>query len=170
MYEEGIRSRLKAIVVRVVRAAIAGVLAYLTSYVIPVYLLSRAIEALAGITLPRAMTPHDILVLFATIVVFFAVSIELTKGTVYEHALAVGRGLTLLFFFIYVAGGGIIHVVIPPELGLPAPVEVTVDASKFLFILVGIDLLEIGKSLIRAVYTLSERVDRELERELARGA
>jgi len=163
--EEGLKTRVKRLLVRIGRATGAGVLAYITSYVVPTYLLSQALEAFGGVA-PAGLAPRDLLVLFATIVVFFTVSTEFTKGTAFEHAFSIGRGITLLFFFLYATGGGVISVVLTPEMGVPAPVAVTVDASRFLFILVGINLLDIGKSLIRAVYSMSERTEAELERGL----
>ncbi|RLI39784.1 hypothetical protein DRO60_00260 [Candidatus Bathyarchaeota archaeon] len=168
MYEPSARERAKGIIVRVLKAMLAGVIAYITSYVIPQYLFGGLLRAFGGAMPPGALTPSELLVLFATIVVFFTVAIELTRDTVFEHALAIGRAITLLFFFIYAAGGGVVHLTLTPELGVPVPMEITIDATKLLFMIVGINLLEIGKSLVSAVYEISERVDRELERELER--
>ena len=168
MYEPSVRERARGIIVRVLRATLAGAIAYITSYMIPQYLFGHLLGAFGGAMPPGALTPSELLVLFATIVVFFTVAIEFTRDTVFEHALAIGRAITLLFFFIYAAGGGVVHLTLTPELEVPVPMEITIDATKLLFMIVGIDLLEIGKSLVGAVYEVSERVDRELERELER--
>lgn len=158
---------MKNLLVRIGRATASGLLAYVTSYLIPKYLLSRAFEAVeqmfpvAGMPTPLRLLEH-----FATIVVFYTVAIELTKGTVLEHFFSVGRGLTMLFFFIYASGGGIMEFSIPlSQLGVPGggSMGFTLDVSRVLMILIGIDILDIGKSVLNAVAFLSEKAEEEAE-------
>ncbi len=157
---------LKTILVRVVKAALAGFLAYLTSYLIPKMLLSGVLGLLER-SLPVAEIPSPLALLkyFAIITVFYTVAIELTRDTVLEHFFAVGRGLTMLFFFIYASGGGIISFSLPLSslgLGGAGQLAFTLDISKVLMVLIGIDILDIGRSVINAVNFLSERAEREV--------
>jgi len=157
----------KTILVRVGKATASGLLAYVTSYLIPKYLLSRAFETVEQMFPVASMpTPLRLLEYFATIVIFYTVAIELTKGTVLEHFFSVGRGLTMLFFFIYASGGGIMELSIPlSQFGVPGggSVGFTLDVSRVLMVLIGIDVLDIGKSVLNAVAFLSEKAEKEIE-------
>ncbi|RLI09171.1 hypothetical protein DRO32_01160 [Candidatus Bathyarchaeota archaeon] len=158
------------IAVRVFRAAVSGVVAYLISYVIPKFLLEQALITIEEyIPLGGMVSPLRLLEYFAFITVFYTVTVELTRKTVLEHFFSVGRGLTMLFFFIYASGGGIINFSVPlSQVGLAGAGNLSfrLDVSRVLFILIGIDFLDIGKSIINAVNFLSEKVEEELE-ELA---
>jgi len=157
----------KNLLVRIGRATASGLLAYVTSYLIPKYLLSRAFEAVEQMFPVAGMpTPLRLLEYFATIVVFYTVAVELTKGTVLEHFFSVGRGLTMLFFFIYASGGGIMELSIPlSQFGVPGGgyMGFTLEVSRVLMILIGIDIWDIGKSVLNAVAFLSEKAEEEAE-------
>ncbi len=103
---------------------------------------------------------------FASITVFFSVAIELTKDTILQHVFSIGRGVALLFFFIYATNGGVINLMVevPEELGAPTPLSVflTLDVSLLLAIVIGIDLLGIGRSVLGAIHFLSEKAEEEL--------
>jgi len=160
----------KELAKRVVRAALSGVLAYITSYTIPMYLLSRAFETLEQyVPVVGLPSPTRLLYYFAFITVFYTVAVEFTRDTVFEHFFSVGRGLTFLFFFIYVSRGGVMSLGVPlSQLGLPGlgVVGITLDVSRVLFVLIGIDLLDIGKSVVNAVDFMSRKAEEELEKEL----
>ncbi len=157
----------KEIVRRVGRAALAGVITFIWSYLIPSFFIG---PSMAGDFVTMAgPSPGELLRYFATIVVFYAIAIELAKGTVLEHAFSIGRELTLLFYFIYAMGGGVMEMVIraPPIPPLEEPVEMVLklDVSPLLAMVICIDLIGIGKGLLNAVYFLSQKAEEELMAE-----
>ena len=137
---------------------------------IPKYLLSKALETLEEyVPVAGLPSPMKLLYYFAFISIFYAVTVEFTRDTVFEHFFSVGRGLTFLFFFIYVSGGGVMSLSVPlAQLGLAGlgTVDITLDVSRVLFVLIGIDLLDIGKSVVNAVDFMSKKAEEELEKEL----
>ena len=148
--------------IRLGRAALMGFLTYIAFYVLPMYFLGQAIRGLSGVITSGGPSPEALLVYFATMAVFFAVAIELTRDTVLEHAFSIGRGLAFLFFVIYATGGGLLTLTLS-RMGVP--IEMTIDASRLVLILVGIGLLDVGRSILNAVNWACEKAERELVRQ-----
>jgi len=155
---------IKDIAKRVLRAFIVGLITYITAYVIPMMLLQPGFGFMEEYVEIEGPDPQALLVAFASIAVFFAVAIEITRGTILQHVFSVGRGVAMLFFFIYATSGGVIKMAIKvPEGIAPIPLSMflTLDISLLLAIIIGIDLLGIAKSVLGAIYFLSEKAEKE---------
>mgnify|MGYP000704591501 CR=1 FL=1 len=154
------RELAKNIAGRIIRAIVVGVITYITAYVIPMMFLQPGFGFMEEYVEIEGPDPRTLLVTFASIAVFFAVAIELTKGTILQHVFSIGRGVAMLFFFIYATSGGVIRMAIDiPEGMAPIPLSIflTLDISLLLAIIIGIDLLGIAKSVLGAIYFLSEK-------------
>jgi len=154
----------KNIARRVIRAIIVGVITYITAYVIPMMLFQPGLGFMEEYVEIEGPDPRALLVAFASITIFFSVAVELTRDTILQHVFSVGRGVAMLFFFIYATSGGVMEMVVNiPEGIAPIPLSVflTLDISLLLAIVVGIDLLGIAKDVLGAIYFLSEKAERE---------
>jgi len=155
----GARELAKKIVDRVIRAIIHGVLLYFLVYRIPLILLSSLEEGIAGEMAFGGPDPRTMITYMAIIVIFYAVAIQLTRDTVLEHVFSVGKDLTLIFFFIYSMGGGVMEIDIPGITGFPLPLKLTVDLGFLLTMIICVELLGVGRSIMRAIYSLSEEAE-----------
>jgi len=150
---------------RVLRATIVGVITYITAYVIPMMLLQPGFGFMERYVEIEGPDPQALLVAFASIAVFFAVAVEVTRGTILQHVFSIGRDVALLFYFIYATSGGVMKMMIrvPEGLDIPIPISIslTLDISLLLAIIIGIDLLGMAKDVLGAIYFLSEKAERE---------
>ncbi|MCW3987891.1 MAG: hypothetical protein NWE87_06200, partial [Candidatus Bathyarchaeota archaeon] len=114
--------------------------------------------------LPTLLFPIDFLPfgynqffdLFVGIAVFFAVITNLFSGTIFGYAFSIARGLVMIIYFIVAFNGGIISLTMPM---LEVTVNLVVDVKAFLAILVLINLLGIGKSLLQITNFLAKKVE-----------
>jgi len=150
---------------RALKATVVGVITYITAYVIPMMLFQPGFGFMERYVEIEGPDPKALLVAFASIAVFFAIAIEITRGTILQHVFSIGRDVALLFYFIYATSGGIMKMIIrvPEGLGIPLPVTIslTLDISLLLAIVIGIDLLGMAKDVLGAIYFLSEKAEKE---------
>lgn len=145
--ESSEKSLIRKMVPNVFKAAVWGIFTYMiVSY------------------LPTLLFPIDFLPfgynqffdLFVGIAVFFAVITNLFSGTIFGYALSIARGLVMIIYFIVAFNGGIISLTMPM---LEVTVNLVVDVKAFLAILVLINLLGIGKSLLQITNFLAKKVE-----------
>lgn len=94
--------------------------------------------------------------LFVGIAVFFAVITNLFSGTIFGYAFSIARGLVMIVYFIVAFNGGIISLTMPMQ---EFTVSLVVDVKAFLTILVLVNLLGIGKSLLQVTNFLAKKVE-----------
>lgn len=116
---------------------------------------------LAVYWLPMMLYPVDILPLdyvtplfqFATIAVFFAVAGQLFSGTVIGCGFGVAKAIVVIAYFFSVSDGGVFSVTLPIS---ELTVNLAVDISVLLLMIVSVNLLNIAKNLLAAIALLTE--------------
>ncbi len=147
---------------RVAKATIKGLLFLLLFYVIPMFFLSQV----AGFAPQLSEDFQQRVAVFAAIAIFFAVATELTSGTIYQHALNIGRALILVVYFVIALEGGIVKMDLDIIEG--QQVSIMADLRTYLMILISIDLLGLAKGVLQMVNFLSERTEKQLPQPLPR--
>jgi nitrate/nitrite transporter NarK len=147
---------------RVAKATIKGLLFLLLFYIIPMFFLSQV----AGFAPQLSEDFQQRVAVFAAIAIFFAVATELTSGTIYQHALSIGRALILIVYFVIALEGGILKMDLDIIEG--QQVSIMADLRTYLMILISIDLLGLAKSVLQMVNFLSERTEKQLPQPLPR--
>lgn len=92
--------------------------------------------------------------IFAAVFMIFLVVGVFTSGTIYEYVFNVARALVTMIFFIYVLNGGIVALSVPVE---GANVNVVVDLTVILAMLVLVCLLGVAKNVVQAITFVSAR-------------
>ena len=132
---------------RIIKAALLVIITYLA-----LYFLSAFIEPFQSFFPWYAPTTN----LFAAVFMIFLVAGVFTSGTIYQYVFGVARALVMMIFFIYVLNGGIVALAVPVE---GASVNVMVDLTVILAMLVLICLLGIGKNVVQAINFVSAKVE-----------
>ena len=132
---------------RIIKAALLVIITYL-----PLYFLSAFIEPFQSFFPWYAPTTN----LFAAVFMIFLVAGVFTSGTIYQYVFGIARTLVTMIFFIYVLNGGIVALAVPVE---GASVNVMVDLTVILAMLVLICLLGIGKNVVQAINFVSAKVE-----------
>jgi hypothetical protein len=132
---------------RIIKAALLVIITYL-----PLYFLSAFIEPFQSFFPWYAPTTN----LFAAVFMIFLVAGVFTSGTIYQYVFGIARTLVTMIFFIYVLNGGIVTLAVPIE---GASVNVMVDLTVILAMLVLICLLGIGKNVVQAINFVSAKVE-----------
>jgi len=132
---------------RIIKAALLVVITYL-----PFYFLSAFIEPFQSFFPWYAPTTN----LFAAVFMIFLVVGVFTSGTIYQYVFGVARALVTMIFFIYVLNGGIVTLAVPVE---GTSVNVMVDLTVILAMLVLVCLLGIGKNVVQAIDFVSAKVE-----------
>jgi len=132
---------------RIIKAALLVIITYL-----PLYFLSAFIEPFQSFFPWYAPATN----LFAAVFMIFLVAGVFTSGTIYQYVFGVARALVTMIFFIYVLNGGIVTLAVPIE---GASVNVMVDLTVILAMLVLICLLGIGKNVVQAINFVSAKVE-----------
>ena len=141
---------------RIAKAAVKGIVYFVLFYVLLTFLVSQLSEFA-----PQLFAQYEQTVtIFAAILIFFVVASELTSGTIYQHALNIGKALILILFFVYALNGGILKLDI--DIAEAQQVSLVVDLTVFLLMLITIDLLGLAKSVLQAVNFLSEKADKQV--------
>jgi hypothetical protein len=130
---------------RIIKAALLVIITYL-----PLYFLSAFIEPFQSFFPWYAPTTN----LFAAVFMIFLVAGVFTSGTIYQYVFGIARTLVTMIFFIYVLNGGIVTLAVPIE---GASVNVMVDLTVILAMLVLICLLGIGKNVVQAINFVSAK-------------
>jgi hypothetical protein len=145
--ESSEKSFIRKMVPNVFKAAVWGIFTYMiVSY------------------LPTLLFPIDFLPfgynqffdLFVGIAVFFTVITNLFSGTIFGYAFSIARGLVMIIYFIVAFNGGIISLTMPMS---EVTANLVVDVKAFLTILVLVNLLGIGKSLLQVTNFLAKKVE-----------
>jgi hypothetical protein len=134
---------------RIIKAALLVVITYL-----PMYFLSAFIEPLQSF-FPWYGSLTNI---FAAVFIVFLVAGVFTSGTIYQYVFGVARALITMIFFTYVLNGGIIALAVP--IG-GATVNIMLDLTVILAMLVLVCLLGIGKNVVQAIAFISAKVEME---------
>lgn len=138
------RSSLRRVAPRVLKATVWGTITFLMYYLPYTFLI------MPMVMFPGAsdLVSDTFFYLFITIVVFFAVTIKLLSGTIFQHAFGIARALILMIYVIYSFRGGIIA--FAPNVG-DVTFNIMLDVTIFLAMFILIDLLSLGKSLLQAI-------------------
>jgi len=151
---------LRKMVPRIAKAVIKGLLYFVLLYVVPMFLVSQA-SAFA----PRLFSDYaQVVTLFAAVIIFFAVASELTSGTIFQHALNIGKALILIIFFVVALDGGIVRLDLNIQEGFP--ISIIADLRVYLMMLIAIDLMGLAKSVLQAINFLSETVEKQVPQPL----
>jgi hypothetical protein len=132
---------------RVLKAMVWGSVTFLVVYWLPMMLY------------PTDMLPLDYatpLLQFATIAVFFAVAGQLFSGTIIGCGFGVAKAIVVIAYFFTVSDGGVFSVTLPIS---ELTVNLAVDISVLLLMIVSVNLLNIVKNLLAAIVLLTEKSD-----------
>lgn len=141
---------------RITKALVKGLLYLVLFYALPMFLV-RQVSGFA----PRLFADYEQLVtLFAAVVIFFAVTTELTSGTIYQHALNIGKALILIIFLVLALGGGVMKLDLDVMEG--QRIGIVADLRIYLMMLVAIDLLGLAKSVLQTVKFLSDETEKQM--------
>jgi len=94
--------------------------------------------------------------IFAAVFIFFLVIGVFSAGTVFQYVFGVARTLVLMIFFICVLNGGIITLTVER-----ASVNIMLDVTVVLAMLVLICLLGIAKNVVQAIDFVSGKAETE---------
>ena len=130
---------------RIIKAALLVIITYL-----PLYFLSALIAPFQSFFPWYAPTTS----LFAAVFMIFLVVGVFTSGTIYQYVFGVARTLVTMIFFIYVLNGGIVALAVPVE---GTSVNIMVDLTVILAMIVLVCLLGIGKNVVQAIDFVSAK-------------
>jgi hypothetical protein len=142
----------KTVLPRVLKAAVWGTFTFVIVYYVPLMLIPKDI--------PQSILPFDYtaqLLDFAVISVFFAVVGQLFSGTVIGCGFGIARALVIIAYFFVVSEGGVFSITLPIS---EVTVNVIVDISILLLMIVSVNLLSIAKNLFEAISLLNEKSTR----------
>jgi hypothetical protein len=156
MVEEGnTKLSVRKILPKVFKAALLAVITYL-----PIYFLSSFISPIISLIKPFFPWYEPVTNTFAAVFIFFLVVGVLFSGTVFQYVFGVARALVLMVFFVCVLNGGIITLTVPTE---GASVNIMLDVTVVLAMLVLVCLLGIAKNVVQAIDFVSSKAEiREL--------
>ena len=159
MFEnESGKSLVRRTLPRITKALVKGLLYFVLFYALPTFLV-RQVSGFA----PQLFADYGQLVtLFAAVVIFFAVTAELTSGTIYQHALNIGKALILIMFFVLALDGGIMKFNLDIMEG--QSIGIMADLRVYLMMLVAIDLLGLARSVLQTVKFLSDKTEKQMPR------
>jgi hypothetical protein len=91
---------------------------------------------------------------YVTVYVVFIILGELTKGTIYQHVLGMGKAFFFIGYTIYALNSGIITQTIEP-------VTFTVNLEVFLMMIILIGTLDFSKSLLQIINYMATKAETE---------
>jgi len=106
---------------------------------------------------PTDILPLDystLLINFATIVVFFAVVGQLFSGTIIGCGFGIAKAIVIIAYFFAVSDGGVFSVTLPIS---ELTVNLAVDISILLLMIISVNLFNIAKNLLEAITLLTEK-------------
>ena len=133
------------IVPRILKAIVWGSLTFLIVYYLPMLIFPQDL-LLIEYTTPLAD--------FAMISVFFAVVGQLFSGTIIGCGFGVAKALVLITYFFSISEGGIFSLTLPVTEIL---INVSVDISIILLMIVSVNLFDIVKNLLEAITILNKK-------------
>jgi len=133
------------IVPRVLKAIVWGSLTFLIVYYLPILIFPQDLLPIEY-TVPLAD--------FAMISVFFAIVGQLFSGTIIGCGFGVAKALVLITYFFIISEGGIFSLTLDePEI----MINVSVDISIILLMIVSVNLFGIAKNLLEAITILNKK-------------
>lgn len=145
------KSLIRKMLPRVVKAVVKALLWFVLIYVVPLLLIS----SLSEVAPEFFSSLRQLLLLFAAINLFFLIACELTSGTIFQHALNIGKALILMIFIVYALEGGVVSLDVEN-------VHVLADLRIYLVMLLIIDFLGLAKTVLQAINFLSEKAEKQL--------
>ena len=142
----------KTVLPRVLKAAVWGTFTFVLVYYVPLMLIPQ--------DLPQNILPFDYtaqLLDFAVISVFFAVVGQLFSGTVIGCGFGIARALVIMGLFFVVSEGGVFSITFPIS---EVTVNLVLDISTILLMIVSVNLLSIAKNLFEAISLLTKKATR----------
>jgi hypothetical protein len=147
MAELNIRLKLKKVRPRVLEATVWSLLTYILIYYLPLILY------------PSEILPFDYtntLLDFTIIAIFFAVATSLFSGSILGHGFGIARAITIIAYFFVISGNGIFTVTLPV---MEVPVNLTVDITLILLMIISVNLLDIVRNLLQAITLLAKKAN-----------
>jgi len=133
------------IVPRVLKAIVWGSLTFLIVYYLPMLIFPQDLLPIEY-TVPLAD--------FAMISVFFVIVGQLFSGTIIGCGFGVAKALVLITYFFIISEGGIFSLTLDePEI----MINVSVDISIILLMIVSVNLFGIAKNLLEAITILNKK-------------
>jgi len=142
----------KTVLPRVLKAAVWGTFTFVMVYYLPLMLIPKDI--------PQNILPFDYtarLLDFAVISVFFAVVGQLFSGTVIGCGFGIAKALVIIALFFVISEGGVFSITLPIS---EVTVNLTLDISTILLMIISVNLLSIAKNLFEAISILNEASNR----------
>jgi hypothetical protein len=136
---------LKEIFPRILKAIVWGAFTFFIVYYLPLFLY------------PQDLLPVDYtstLTEFAAIAVFFAVAGQLLSKTIFGCGFGIAKALVIIAFFFTISDGGIFNLTLPVT---DVVINLTVDISIFLLMIVSVNLFDIAKHLFEAISLLTKK-------------
>ena len=130
---------------RILKAAIWGSITFFIVYYLP------------SMLYPSDLLPPEYsnaLADFAVISVSFTVIGQLLSGTIVGCGFGIARALILIGFFFSVADGGLFSMTVPVT---DVVINVTVDITTILLMIVSVNLFDIAKNLLEAINILDQK-------------
>jgi hypothetical protein len=130
---------------RIIKAAVWGALTFLLVYYLPT------------VFYPKDLLPIDYLTplsLFAAIAVFFAVAGQIFSGTIIGCGFGVAKAIVIIAYFFAFSDSGIFNITLPIE---EVSVNLSVDISIFLLMIIGVNLLGITKNILESISILTDK-------------
>ncbi len=140
---------MKTVLPRVLKATVWGTFTFVMVYYLPLMLIPKDI--------PQNIIPFDYtaqLLDFAMISIFFAVVGQLFSGTVIGCGFGIARAIVIIAYFFVVSDGGVFSVTLPIS---EVTVNLTLDITIILLMIVSVNLLSIAKNLLEAITILTEK-------------
>jgi hypothetical protein len=129
----------KKIIPRVLKASLIAIALYFLLFYLPTLIMPSFIP----------LEYESFIDIFVAMIIFFAFITQLASGTIFQYVFSVARASAFIIFFTLVLNSGVIT-------GNFEGVFILVDLRVFFAMLIGIELLEFGKSLVEAINFLSE--------------
>ena len=136
---------LRKAIPRILKAVIWGSLTFLLVYHLPMMFY------------PQELLPIDYitpLVQFAAIAVFFAVAGQLFSGTIIGCGFGVARAIVIIAYFFMLSNSGVFSISLPIN---EVTVNLTIDLSLFLLMIIAVNLLGIAKNVLESISILEEK-------------
>ena len=139
---------LKQVLPRVLKAVLWGSVTFLVVYYLPMMLYPQDL-------LPIDYT--DSLIQFAIISVFFTVLGQLLSGTIIGCGFGVAKALVIIAFFFAISEGGIFSLTLKTTSVTEVVINLSVDISTILLMIVSVNLFDIAKNLLEAINILTQK-------------
>jgi len=154
--EEG-KTFAERVMPRIFKAAIMGVITFFLYCLLPMLMFSMIpTEGLPSEFSSFFSEYENLVYVFAAIMICFAVAIQLSSGTIFQHAFSIAKAIVLILYFIYALDGGILTLSIPTG---EITISILADLTTFLAILILVNLLALAKSMFETINFLSQRAE-----------